>query len=249
MPAAFVNNVSPFSACGSWLAFTMGTVLIETCIRWKLWVQNTICQMQTFVWGTTKWEMREYRQSYAFVTACLNTFKTVWWLDGERQRVLMWSFCCIYNTEDVNLKKSLELRFLISVSVWGMIPHPPTHPPKRVIFPSDIFSMQTCHDIFTSQTAAWIWFFHWNKTLNVSFGTQKENPGIKNENVMSLKLGHFIFFFSFLQLLKSYQFTEIYMPVKEKMPVSFFFYHFYSFRKEMETAVALYPMTHTKATM
>lgn len=110
MPAAFVNNASPFSACGSWLAFTMGTVLIETCIRWKLSVQDTICQRQAFIWGTTKWEMREYRQSYSFVTACLNSLKTVWWLDGKRQRFLMLSFCCIYNTEDVNLKKSLELR-------------------------------------------------------------------------------------------------------------------------------------------
>lgn len=215
MPAAFVNNVSPFSACGSWLVFTMGTVLIETCIRWKLSVQNTICQVQTFVWGTTKWEMWEYRQSYAFVTACLNALKTVWWLDGERQRVLMWSFCCIYNTEDVNLKKCLELRILNQCSTVGDNP-PPTHPPKRVIFPSDIFSMQSCYDIFTSQTAAWIWFFQWNKTINVSFGTQKENPGIKNENVMSLKLGH-LFFFSLpvvAQVLTV--FWNIYVSQREK---------------------------------
>lgn len=126
MPAAFVSNVSPFSACGSWLAFTMGTVLIETCIRWKLSVQNTICQVQRFVWGTTEWEMREHRQSCAFAVACLNPPKISWWLDGERHRFLMWWFCCIYNTEDVNLKKVLIWEFLTSVSVWGMIPPPPT---------------------------------------------------------------------------------------------------------------------------
>jgi len=48
MPAAFVNNFSPYSACGWWLAFAMGTVLIDTCIRWKLSAQNTVFQVQMF---------------------------------------------------------------------------------------------------------------------------------------------------------------------------------------------------------
>lgn len=69
--------------------------------------------------------------------------KTAWLLSGERQhphRFLMWSFCHIYNTEDVNLKKILIWGFFTSASVWGMMVPPKYNLSFRHIF-SVVLSM------------------------------------------------------------------------------------------------------------
>lgn len=142
--------------------------------------------------------MIAYGQSYAFITACYNSLKTALWLDGEKQhphRFLMWSFCHIYNIEDVNLKKNPDLRgFYKCFSLVDDAPPPPPTPKCNLSF-RHIFNVVLSMTLLPVKLLPESVLSIRIKTTKVSFGTQKEHPRTKSENVMSLMLGHIGFYF------------------------------------------------------